>query len=106
MSQFVRLAETDRPAISFRLDGAEVSALGGDTVLTAILTLHRHVRRSEFDGGPRAAFCIMGACQDCWVWLRDGTRLRACTTFVEPGIDLLTAPPPLPASWPLPEAGP
>jgi hypothetical protein len=30
----------------------------------------------------------MGACQDCWVVLADGRRLRACTTLAEDGMAL------------------
>jgi len=32
----------------------------------------------------------MGACQDCWVQTSEGSRLRACSTFVQPGMSLLT----------------
>jgi hypothetical protein len=31
----------------------------------------------------------MGACQDCWVALADGRRLRACTSMIEPGMELV-----------------
>jgi NADH dehydrogenase/NADH:ubiquinone oxidoreductase subunit G len=48
------------------------------------------LRFSEFIHAPRAGFCQMGACQDCWVALEDGTRLRACTTKLEPGMRILT----------------
>jgi predicted molibdopterin-dependent oxidoreductase YjgC len=90
--QFVRLAETGRAAIAFELDGAPATALEGDTLLTAILTSRSHVRRSEFGDGPRAGFCLMGACQDCWVRLGDGRRVRACTTLVAEGMAVWTEP--------------
>jgi predicted molibdopterin-dependent oxidoreductase YjgC len=32
----------------------------------------------------------MGACQDCWVELTDGRRLRACTTLVEDGMAVVS----------------
>ena len=85
-ARFVRLAETSRPAVAFEIDGAPASALEGDTVLTALLANGHRVRHSEFGGESRAGFCLMGACQDCWVDLADGRRLRACTTPVEPGM--------------------
>ena len=90
MAQFQRLAERDRPRLRLFIDGRECEALAGDTVLTALLTNGRRVRTSEFGDGPRAGFCLMGACQDCWVSLDDGTRLRACTTFVIEGMRLTT----------------
>ncbi|HTR07666.1 MAG TPA: (2Fe-2S)-binding protein [Paraburkholderia sp.] len=90
VAQFVRIAETARASVSFVLDGVEVEALAGDTLLTAILTQQRHVRRSEFGGEPRAGFCLIGACQDCWVRCEDGTRLRACSTPLRAGMRVLT----------------
>jgi predicted molibdopterin-dependent oxidoreductase YjgC len=92
-ARFVRLAEADRPAITLRIDGQSATALAGDTVLVALLTQGRRVRDSEFGDGPRAGFCLMGACQDCWVWTPAGERLRACSTPAEAGTELLTRPP-------------
>jgi predicted molibdopterin-dependent oxidoreductase YjgC len=91
--RFVRGAETGRAPVRFRLDGCEVSGLEGDSVLTAVLTNADHVRVSEFSTAVRAGFCLMGACQDCWMWTDEGDRLRACTTPVEAGLALRTTPP-------------
>jgi hypothetical protein len=88
--QFVRLAETRREPLRFFLDGREVTALQGDTLLTAVLTHQRRVRESEFSGAPRAGFCLIGACQDCWMRTEDGRRLRACSTPVTDGLRVLT----------------
>jgi predicted molibdopterin-dependent oxidoreductase YjgC len=85
-----RVAETERRAVPFVLDGHAATALEGDTVLTAILTLRAQLRTNEFSGEPRAGFCLMGACQDCWVLTDAGQRLRACATFIEPGMALTT----------------
>lgn len=91
--QFVRLAELRREALSIEVDGRPVPALAGDTVLTAVLLAGRRLRDNEFDGAPRAGFCLMGACQDCWVWGADGVRLRACSTPVAPGLRITTSSP-------------
>jgi len=91
--QFVRLGEGERAAVRFSVDGRSLSALVGDTVMVAMLLAGRKLRTFEFGGEPRAGFCLMGACQDCWVWLADGRQLRACTAYVEEGMALLTAPP-------------
>lgn len=85
-----RVAEADRPRVKIRIDGEPVEALAGDTLLTAILTRQGHLRHSEFGDGPRAGFCLMGACQDCWVRLGDGRRVRACTTLVSNGLAVAT----------------
>jgi predicted molibdopterin-dependent oxidoreductase YjgC len=81
-----RLAEMDRPAVSFMLDGVPADALAGDTLLTAILAQDGYLRASEFGDGLRAGFCLMGACQDCWVTIEGGGRVRACTTPIEQGM--------------------
>lgn len=85
-----RVAETTRPAVAFVLNGQPATALHGDTVLTAILTQHGHLRHDEFSHEPRAGFCMMGACQDCWVQTDSGERLRACSTFISAGMALRT----------------
>jgi aerobic-type carbon monoxide dehydrogenase small subunit (CoxS/CutS family) len=85
MALFKRLVEQDRPALAFTLDGQPASGLQGDTLLTAVLTCSEHLRGSDFSAEPRAGFCMMGACQDCWVRLGDGRRVRACSTLLEQG---------------------
>ncbi len=87
-----RVAEKSRAPVHFTLNGQPATALQGDTVLTAILTQHAQLRRNEFSHEPRAGFCLMGACQDCWVQTDSGERLRACSTFIAPGLALHTEP--------------
>ncbi|MBX8547705.1 (2Fe-2S)-binding protein [Pseudomonas cichorii] len=83
MALLKRLVELDRPALSFTLDGQPASGLQGDTLLTAVLTASEHLRGSDFSAEPRAGFCMMGACQECWVRLGDGQRVRACSTLLQ-----------------------
>ncbi|POQ01394.1 (2Fe-2S)-binding protein [Pseudomonas syringae] len=97
--RFVRLGERDRPVVSLMVDGAPIEALQGDTLMVALLTRKATLRQSEFDPGRRAGFCLMGACQDCWVWTRSGERLRACSNEVRDGLDIVTTQPE--AKWPL-----
>jgi len=88
-----RVAESGRKPVGFVLNGQPLTALAGDTVLTAVLTHSARLRFSEFSGEPRAGFCLMGACQDCWVWDDAGRRLRACSTVVAEGMSVRTTPP-------------
>ncbi len=90
--RFTRLKEKDRQPVDFSLDGRPAQGLEGDTLLVALLLEGRRLRHSEFGDGPRAGFCLMGACQDCWVRTEEGTRLRACTTPLAPGMRILTDP--------------
>lgn len=86
---FHRLVPRDGAAIPLTIDGAPAEAREGDLLLTAILLHRSALRRFEFGDADRAGFCLMAACQDCWVSLADGRRLRACTTAVEPGMAVL-----------------
>lgn len=85
-----RLPGRPRAEIAFELDGRPCIGFEGDTVLTAVLALGDRLRESEPSGLPRAGFCNMGACQDCWMDTADGRRLRACSTMLVAGLRLLT----------------
>lgn len=90
---FRRIAETDRGSIEMTVDGRPVQALKGDSVLVALMTSIGRVRTSEFGDGARAGFCMMGACQDCWVWTAAGDRLRSCSTPATDGMRIVTEHP-------------
>jgi len=75
--------------VSITIDGEPVQARQGDLLITAVLLHRRSLRRFEFGPGARAGLCWMAACQDCWVQLGDGRRVRACTTLAEPGMAVL-----------------
>jgi predicted molibdopterin-dependent oxidoreductase YjgC len=94
---FHRVGETERASVRLEVDGAAIEALEGDTLLVALLTHGDCLRFSEFGDGPRSGFCLMQACQDCWVWTVDGKRLRACGTPVAEGMRIVTRQVPWPA---------
>jgi predicted molibdopterin-dependent oxidoreductase YjgC len=83
---FRRLIPRGGGPIPFTIDGAPAEAREGDLLLTAILLHRPALRRFEFGESHRAGFCLMAACQDCWVSLAGGRRLRACTTLIESGM--------------------
>jgi predicted molibdopterin-dependent oxidoreductase YjgC len=85
--KLVRLRDTDRATLRLTLEGGEVAALEGDTLLTALLAGSAgYLRDSEFGDGHRAGFCLMGACQDCWVVVEGLGRVRACATLAKDGM--------------------
>jgi len=88
--QFVRAVPRHGATLRLTIDGDMVEAVEGDSVLAVLLLNGRAVRYLEFGGAPRAGFCLMGACQDCWVSLGDGERVRACTTLAADGMDIWT----------------
>jgi predicted molibdopterin-dependent oxidoreductase YjgC len=90
MALLKRLARQNLPPVAFSLNGKPCAGRAGDTVLTAILTQTDRLRLSDFSKEPRAGFCQMGACQDCWVLTADGKRIRACSTPLAAGMNLRT----------------
>lgn len=91
--RFVRATARKGKRLQFFFEHALMHGFEGETVLTALLCNTEYIRRFEFSETVRAGFCIMAACQDCWVWCDDGTRLRACTTPLIDGMRLLSSPP-------------
>ena len=91
-AQFRRVARRRGPPVTLSFDGVSIRATAGDSVLAALLENGALARRLEFGGEPRAGFCLMGACQDCWVWSATGGRIRACTTPVNEGMELFAEP--------------
>lgn len=89
-TQFVRLKPRTGATVRLTIDGQPATAQAGDTLMTAMLLAGRALRRFEFGAEMRAGFCLMAACQDCWVTLVDGTRVRACTTPVTEGMAVRT----------------
>ncbi|MFI3905179.1 MULTISPECIES: (2Fe-2S)-binding protein [Brucella/Ochrobactrum group] len=92
-SQFLPIRTDKQPDLIIHFDNHPVRAYRGETVISALLRESQHLSFSEFDGAPRAGFCLMGACQDCSVWTQDGERLRACRSIVEEGQRLLSRAP-------------
>ena len=90
---FMRAGRRSAAQVRFTFDGRPLTAHAGETILVAILTNAAHLRRFEFDASHRAGFCLMGACQDCWVCFEDGGRARACTTPIAEGMRIVSEAP-------------
>ena len=86
---FQRLVERTGRVIVLRIDGVPVEAREGDLLITAILLNRPNLRRFEFADTHRAGFCLMAGCQDCWVTLADGQRLRTCSELVQDGMHVI-----------------
>jgi predicted molibdopterin-dependent oxidoreductase YjgC len=91
--QVVRAMPRNAAPITIEVDGEPVEAWAGESVLVAVLAHRGALRRLEFGNEPRAGFCLMGACQDCWIEIAGFGRTRACTTPVAAGMRILTEPP-------------
>lgn len=86
------------PECEIFINDRPVRARAGQSVLTVILEHAAHVREHETNGEPRAGFCLMGACQDCWIWTSPHQRGRSCTTPAQPGMRIYTRNPDMEAS--------
>lgn len=94
-AQFRRVAVRSGRQVTLSFEGEAIQATAGDSILAALLENGALIRRLEFGGEPRAGFCLMGTCQDCWVWSAEGGRIRACTTEVADGLILSAQPQPI-----------
>ena len=93
-ARFVRVARWTSPTITISIDGEIVEVPKGQSILVSVLSHRATLRTQMVSSEPRAGFCLMGACQECWMWLDDGRRVRACTTTVDAGMAVCTTAPP------------
>lgn len=74
-------------AIALTLDGEPVEARPAETIALLLLRLGRlPFRHTMASGAPRAAFCLMGACQECLVEIDGQSNRQACLVLAEPGM--------------------
>ena len=81
--------------VEFTVDGATVWAPDGEMLAVALAARGLlRLRHSPHHGGPRGAFCFMGACQECAI-LVGGVIRQACLTPVRAGlrVELRGVPP-------------
>jgi predicted molibdopterin-dependent oxidoreductase YjgC len=88
--RIVRLLPRAAERVTIRVNGEAIQAFAGESVLVAMLAQRKALRALEFGGEPRAGFCLMGACQDCWVHVAGSGGARACTTQVADGMRIFT----------------
>lgn len=81
------------PAISIVVNGVQVPAYEGESIMTAVMASGKlGLTRGRF-GGVRGPFCNMGICFDCLVLVEDTThpearpaRVRSCLATVREGL--------------------
>ncbi|WP_198368282.1 (2Fe-2S)-binding protein [Roseomonas sp. KE0001] len=72
--------------VSFSFDDEPYEGSAGDSLAVALMLAgRRHLRDSSRQGAPRGAFCLMGSCQECVVWV-DGERRPACQVPLRQGM--------------------
>ena len=74
------------PAITFTLDGVELTAVEGQSIAGALIAAGVIAwRRTRFDDRPRGVFCGIGACFDCLITVNGEPNVRACLAQVGAG---------------------
>jgi sarcosine oxidase subunit alpha len=86
----LRIAGIGRPPeVEFTFEGRTLRAPAGESLAAALMAAE--VRRlGEGPGSPRAAFCMMGVCQQCLVRV-DGALAQACLVPVRAGLRVARA---------------
>jgi predicted molibdopterin-dependent oxidoreductase YjgC len=80
-----------REAVVFTVDGREVAAVPGDSVLSALLANGVRVNRyTDKRGEPRGLFCGIGQCTDCAMVVDGVPNTRTCITPARAGMDVRT----------------
>lgn len=90
MDSPLRIAGIERPAeVAFTFEGRVLRAPAGESLAAALLAAGVQ-RLGEGPGSPRAAFCMMGTCQQCLVRV-DGKLAQACLVPVRAGMGVTAA---------------
>lgn len=72
--------------VAVTIDGVPHSLGATGSVAGALLSAGiRHLRNSPRDGMPRGAFCFMGICQECAIFI-DGRIQQACLVTPRDGM--------------------
>lgn len=72
--------------MTFFFDEETLSGAAGANLAATLLAAGRPMlRASPRLGGARGAFCLMGSCQECVVWV-DGERRPACKVLIRAGM--------------------
>jgi predicted molibdopterin-dependent oxidoreductase YjgC len=74
--------------LTMRLDGVEIKAREGETVLAALVASGVSVLRHTRKGSPRRMFCGIGRCTDCVMTVDGVPGVRTCVTRVRDGMKL------------------
>lgn len=83
--------------VELMVDGRMVLAHPGESLLASFIAQGLRRLRDDRSGLARGAFCNMGTCAECTVWIRRDTgawrRRRACLVAVVPGLEVRTTAP-------------
>jgi len=76
--------------VRLRIDGRDVDAHTGISVLAALWNAGLRATRSSVTGEARGPLCGMGTCHECHVTIDGVTHRRACLETVREGMEVRT----------------
>jgi sarcosine oxidase subunit alpha len=93
MMKDLRIDKINRQeSITIRVNGQEVTAYPGETVLAALVAAgFRGLKQSVAAGETRGAFCGMGVCFECIVTINGKPNQRACMYQVDDNMEIVLA---------------
>jgi predicted molibdopterin-dependent oxidoreductase YjgC len=88
---FRRLPDVATDPVAITVDGRPVVARAGDTVAAALLAAGvDHCRLTPVSGAPRAPYCLMGVCFECFVTIDGIGNKQSCLIPVRAGMQVET----------------
>jgi predicted molibdopterin-dependent oxidoreductase YjgC len=86
---FKQLPNNNVKNVTVILNGQKILVPLGTTVAAMALTQGlRYTRTTPVSSSKRAPFCMMGVCYDCLMVIDGKANQRACTTYVENGMQI------------------
>jgi sarcosine oxidase subunit alpha len=78
-----------REAIHIRVNGREIAATPGETVLAALTAAgYKVLKKSNVRGEDRGPFCGMGVCYECLVTIDGVPKRRSCMVEVAENMEI------------------
>ncbi|MBT3706687.1 MAG: (2Fe-2S)-binding protein [Proteobacteria bacterium] len=75
--------------VTFSFEGRRLTASRGDTLAAALLASGVFIfRNSPVSSAPRAPFCMIGNCYECFVQVEAMGVVQACLTEVTEGMQI------------------
>jgi len=76
--------------VRLSVDGREIEALSGTSVLAALWNSGVRALRSSVTKQSRGALCAMGTCHECCVIIDGAAHRRSCLEIVKEGMEVRT----------------
>jgi D-hydroxyproline dehydrogenase subunit gamma len=88
---FKQLPDSATETVEIILNGHTLQVSKGITVAALILSQNLpFTRTTAITGSKRAPFCMMGVCYECLMIINGIPNQRACSTYVEHGMQIDT----------------